>query len=216
MNALHAGTPTCDTGRMARRTSRFPRVYGLVLAVAVVAASCSDDDTTSDVESAISEAADEVTEQPPDPAGDDGDDSGGAATATGTLEVSGAIQESVAEADDTVAFRAGGGCFDGTFAMSVKVDVDGRTRYDVIVPELAGVDGNTIGEFTTDVELHYIDPEIEGFDTEVFAGQGTVTIVGQDPDVRAFAYEVDGSLTSEDDDSRSVDVDYAYTASIIC
>ena len=103
MNALHAGTPTCDTGRMARRTSRFPRVCGLVLAVA-----------------------------------------------------------------------------------------------------------------DTDVELHYIDPEIEGFDTEVFAGQGTVTIVAQDPDVRAFAYEVDGSLTSEDDESRSVDVDYAYTASIIC
>lgn len=205
---------------MARHHFLRHRSIGLALVVALAAsaAACGGDDesdSVSDVESAVSEAAEELEEQAGEPDADTDPDID-APAATGTVAVTGAVEDTLAEADDGVAFRAGGGCFEGAFSMSVKVDVDGRTRYDVIVEELEGVDETTTGEFVTPVEFHYIDPDAEGMNPEVFSGDGTVTIVDQDPDARAFAYTVEGSMVSEEDESRTVDVDFAYTAPIIC
>ena len=115
---------------MPRSTPLIRRVSALVLAVAVVSVSCSggdnDDPTTND-------AADTAVEEPAEPDTDAtdeaADESGPEVTATGELELSGALTGSIAEADD---------------------------------------------------------------------------------------YEVAGSLTSEDDPARSVDVDFSYSASIIC
>jgi hypothetical protein len=194
---------------MTYRSTMSRSVVALSLTLAVVAASCSDDDGGD----GGAEPADVVESTPVEP--DGGDDDGGVA-ATGSLAVTGALEDSLDEAADTVAFRAGGGCAQGTFAMSVKVDVDGRTLYDVIVPELAGVDGSTTGAFTTEVEVHYYDPAADAFEAEEFVGEGTVTIVEQRPDERAFEYEVTGTFESEDDPARSVDVDFDYTAPIIC
>jgi hypothetical protein len=200
---------------MKHRTT-VSRVVSLSLALAVVAASCSDDNSG---DGGGAEPAD-VVESTPGESGD-GDNGGnggsdGAVAATGSLEVTGAVEDSLAEADETVTFRAGGGCVNGSFQMSVKVDVDGRTVYDVIVPDLAGVDGSTTGEFPTDVEVHFYDPAADSFDAEEFVGEGTVTIVEQRPDDRAFEYEVNGTFESEDDPDRSVEVDFGYSAPIIC
>ncbi|HSM67780.1 MAG TPA: hypothetical protein VK860_15850 [Ilumatobacteraceae bacterium] len=197
---------------MTYRSTMSRSVVALSLTLAVVAASCSDDDG-GDGGDGGAEPADVVESTPVEP--DGGDDDGGVA-ATGSLAVTGALEDSLDEAADTVAFRAGGGCAQGTFAMSVKVDVDGRTLYDVIVPELAGVDGSTTGAFTTEVEVHYYDPAADAFEAEEFVGEGTVTILEQRPDERAFEYEVTGTFESEDDPARSVDVDFDYTAPIIC
>jgi hypothetical protein len=197
---------------MTYRSTLSRSVVALSLTLAVVAASCSDDDS-GDGGDGGAEPADVVESTPVEP--DGGDDDGGVA-ATGSLAVTGALEDSLDEAADTVVFRAGGGCAQGTFAMSVKVDVDGRTLYDVIVPELAGVDGSTTGAFTTEVEVHYYDPAADAFEAEEFVGEGTVTIVEQRPDERAFEYEVTGTFESEDDPARSVDVDFGYTAPIIC
>jgi hypothetical protein len=196
---------------MTYRSTMSRSVVALSLTLAVVAASCSDDDG-GDGGDGGAEPADVVESTPVEP---DGGGDGGVA-ATGSLAVTGALEDSLDEAADTVAFRAGGGCAQGTFAMSVKVDVDGRTLYDVIVPELAGVDGSTTGAFTTEVEVHYYDPAADAFEAEEFVGEGTVTIVEQRPDERAFEYEVTGTFESEDDPARSVDVDFDYTAPIIC
>ncbi len=205
-----------ESGGMMRRTTFTRSAVSLSLGLALVAASCSSDDGAGE-ESGGGETIEVVATTPDESAGSGDDDgSNGEVAATGSLTVAGAIDASLEEADEAVAFRAGGGCFGGSFQMSVKVDVDGRTVYDVIVPDLTGVDGSTTGEFPTDVEVYYYDPDVAAFDAEEFVGVGTVTIVEQRPDDRAFEYEVTGSFESEDDSARTIDVDFGYVAPIIC
>lgn len=199
---------------MQRRAPLIRPIVPLVVGLALFTAACGGGDD-SDGDAGDSTAVTDTD------SGDDGREGGGDAAdgtvaATGTLTVSGALENALDEADDAVTFRAGGGCFDGSFQMSVKVDVDGRTVYDVIVPDLAGIDGSASGEFPTDVEFLYYDPELAAFEAEEFTGVGTVTVVEQRPDDRAFEYEVAGSFESQDDPSRAVDVDFGYTAPIIC
>lgn len=200
---------------MKRRATFIGSVVSVSLGLALVATSCSNDDEDGAGGETV-EVVETTPDEPAESAGDGDSGSDGGVSATGSLTVAGAIDASEDEADEAVTFRAGGACFGGLFQMSVKVDVDGRTVYDVIVPDLTGVDGSTTGEFPTEVEVYYYGPEAAAFDAEEFVGVGTVTIVEQRPDDRAFEYEVSGSFESQDDPARSIDVDFGYTAPIIC
>ena len=116
---------------MARHGSLRRRAVGLaiVATLTVTAAACGDDDSDglSDVESAVDDAAEELQEQAGEPDADTDPDID-APAATGTVEVSGAIEDTRAEADDADRFRAGGGPGCGASGSTERAGAGGGRR----------------------------------------------------------------------------------------
>jgi hypothetical protein len=131
----------------------------------------------------------------------------------GSLVVTGAVDGSFDTSADDVIFRAGGGCTSGTFGISMKVDQGETTQFDVVV-ETDGVDSSTRGEIPVEFDTYAYDIASGNFEPEVYSGDGTLTIVDQQD--RQMSYELSGTLTSNDDESREITVDFDAVVPISC
>ena len=192
---------------IAHRVSRTAIVA--LSGIALLVGCSSSDDAVEDA------ATDDVTEttSSSDESQSDGPSQSSNGELPGSLVVTGAVDGSFDTAADDVTFRPGGGCASGTFGISMKVDQGEVTQFDVVV-ETDGVDSSTRGEIPVEFDAHAYDIASGNFEAEVYSGDGTLTIVDQQ-DLQ-MSYELSGTLTSNDDESREITVDFDAVLPISC
>ena len=177
--------------------------------IALLVGCSSSDDAVEDV------ATDDGTEttSSSDESQSDGPSQSSDGELPGSLVVTGAVDGSFDTSAEDVIFRPGGGCASGTFGISMKVDQGEITQFDVVV-ETDGVDSSTRGEIPVEFDIYAYDIASGNFEPEVYSGDGTLTIVDQQD--RQFSYELSGTLTSNDDESREITVDFDAVVPISC
>jgi len=195
------------TTSIAHRASRAAILA--LSSIALLAGCTSSDDAAED--SGTDEVTETTSSSDENPSDDSSQSSDGALP--GSLVVTGAVDGSFDTAADDVIFRPGGGCASGTFGVSMKVDQGEVTQFDVVV-EADGVDSSTRGDMAVEFETYAYDIASGNFEAEVYSGDGTLTIVDQQ-DLQ-MSYELSGTLTSNDDESREITVDLDAVLPISC
>jgi hypothetical protein len=192
---------------IAHRLSRTAIVA--LSGIALLVGCSSSDDAVEDA------ATDAVTETTSSTDGSQPDDTSQSRDGElpGSLVVTGAVNGSFDTAADDVTFRPGGGCSSGTFGVSMKVDQGEVTQFDVVV-ETDGVDSSTRGEIPVEFDTYAYDIASGNFEAEVYSGDGTLTIVDQQE--LQMSYELSGTLTSNDDESREITVDFDAVLPVSC
>ena len=189
---------------------RMSRTAIVALSGIALLVGCSSSDDA--VEDAATDDGTEATSSS-DESQSDGPSQASDGERPGSLVVTGAVDGSFDTAADDVIFRPGGGCASGTGGISRKVDQSEITQFDVVV-ETDGVDSSTRGEIPVEFDTYAYDIASGNFEPEGYSGDGTLTIVDQQE--LQMSYELSGTLTSNDDESREITVDFDAVLPVSC
>lgn len=182
--------PTVEPPRPRSDTIRTPRTTPLaaLLAVSLLVAGCGgDDDTADDADDAAAEdvADDVAVDEEPAEDGDDGAgaDGGEAAagagfgSATGTLAITGAVEETYEQGADGVTMTVAGGCSGSQFGLAVQInDATPQTVAQLGLQIDQDLGGGTTGTFDVeDLELNVFDWS-DGLTQTGYDGSGTLDV----------------------------------------